>query len=375
MPRRVAVAFASVRGVTGTLAATARSVVPLLALLFAACSSSATGAPVPAAPVASAPPAPPPLVDLERGPIADRVRQRAAQALTRPDVDQSFDRLIDRVAAAPGVAEGGERLLEELAADPVIAEAFGAILEEVGEHPAMYALISELAAKNPGLSPDQISEQVGVHLELAVAPVVDGALEGPELKAVIDQLDARVSQSPHLRFALGSAVSAPQRIERWKRRAQELDGGVEPSPARTAELMLDHMFTVDRLARFYLDLTANPAVNRRLAELLRASLDAPVFRAHATRAVRALVTEPSFRSNMLGLFGVLLEPSEPAKVADRTARARGLLDRAGIPRAVAAFVQAVVDEPALATLGDRALADVMTDASVTALFDAMFDRW
>jgi hypothetical protein len=52
-----------------------------------------------------------------------------------------------------------------------------------------------------------------------------------------------------------------------------------------------------------------------------------------------------------------------------------LLERAGVARAIAGFVQAVIDDPALAALGDRALSDLMADASVTALFDAMFDRW
>jgi hypothetical protein len=347
----------------------------LALVLAAACAAGTAAPPVPSSPVAASPPPAPLLVDLERGPIADRVRQRVAQALARPDVDQSFDRLIERIAAGPGVAESGERLLGELAADPVIAEAFGALLEDVGEHPAMLVLVTDLAAKHPGLSADQISEKVGAHLELAMGPLVEGLIEGPELAAVIDQLDTRVSQSPHLRLALGTAISAPHRIARWKQRTQELNGGVEPSDARSVELMLDHMLTVDRLGRFYLDLTADPTVTRRVTELFRAALDAPAFRAEAVRAVRALVADRSFRANLLGLFGVLLEPAAPAKVAERTARARVLLERAGVARAVAGFVQAVVDEPALAALGDRALADLMADASVTALFDAMFDRW
>jgi hypothetical protein len=375
MPRDAPATFASVRAVIGSRAP--RLVMSTLTLVLAAACSAGTAAPSsPSAPAAaSPPPAAPLLVDLERGPIADRVRQRVAQALARPDVDRSFDRMIERVAAGPGVAESGERLLGELAADPVIAEAFGALLEDVGEHPAMLVLVTDLAAKHPDLSPDQISEKVGAHLELAMGPLVDGLIEGPELAVVIDQLDTRVSQSPHLRLALGTAISAPDRIARWKQRTRELNGGIEPSDARSAELMLDHMLTVDRLARFYLDLTADPTVTRRVTELFRAALDAPAFRAEAVRAVRALVAEPSFRASLLGLFGVLLEPAAPANVAERTARARVLLERAGVARAVAGFVHAVVDDPTLASLGDRALADLMADASVTALCDAMFDRW
>lgn len=308
--------------------------------------------------------------------------RRFEAALSKPESEQAMTALFERIGEDAQVAAAGERLLAAVVAEPRLGAAVEMLSGRVGEMPAMDRLAADLMASHPGLAPEQLGELAGVKVGEAITPALDQAmdamLERPDLARLFEDFGRRFARNRHVVAAIGAAMTKPGRTERWSKRLRALAGGKSPDRQRATDLILEHAFTVERCARFFISVLSTPELTARLTEATRAMLAAPSFRRHVSRLLETVVTDPVFQREALAVMEALLEHAVDGGKEDRTAvdaRLQALLMRPEVTRALAEFVAAVLTDPELAAIGDEAVAAVMKDPGFQASLDLLLDDW
>src|SRR5262245_59715511 len=103
-------------------------------------------------------------VEIDQARFNTEFERRAQAAVTKPEVEKSFDVLINGTFAEPSVSQAGQGLLSALGADPTLKLGFDAVLAKLATHPVMKQLALRLVRENPGASPDKIGELAGLRI-------------------------------------------------------------------------------------------------------------------------------------------------------------------------------------------------------------------
>jgi hypothetical protein len=314
--------------------------------------------------------------------LTGEFESRVSAAATAPAVEQAATACFETISADPLVAAAGERLLSALAESPKLATVGAAIVQALGESPPLQQIVTQLIADNPGMSPDAVGDAVGQRIEQVTSgPAFDRAfdqsfdkvLATPAVVKALANLQTAVANNPYLIGIIRGAIKDDEHLASWTKRLTELNGGKRPSSSEATNLLLEHWFTAGRLERFYVDLFSLPGTQAQFALAVVKLMDSPSFVAHLSDALESVAKDPQVQQQVVDVLNTMLldQPSE----ADLMAVLEPLLTTPGFALALAGFVDALVQDPALAPTGVEALEAIANDESVRALITELMTDW
>ena len=307
-----------------------------------------------------------PHVEIDAARLTAAIAQKADRVLARPDVDRAMNQLVAAISDDAEVGASGQRIFAKLGEDPELAAGADAIINGLSEHPATKKLLRKLAAENPRARADELPALFEARFNaVASSPAFDQAfdkafarvIDRPDVAAAVHRLERAATANPDVSRVFETAARSGATDAAVSRRLIALNGGARPDPARAADLFAEHAFSDDRIAQFYTTVFVLPAVTSKIAGACHRLLDAPAFQAHLARALRRMVADKGFQQAAIAaLVGVLENP----KSEDGLERAlEQLLGRPVVGGELAKLVGAVIDDPALAPIGNDAIGGVV----------------
>jgi hypothetical protein len=303
-------------------------------------------------------------------------------ALMRPSVDQAMDRFVDEVFSDPALASEGEALFEAAVSHPELSAAGDAFQDKLGELPEMQALIAQLMQRHPDASPDRIGQLAGEHiatvmdgpeLDRAFDRAIERLFERPKVRAAFDRLEQAWANNARLLENLGSVLEKALEDPRVQRHLAERNGGQSPDRARAMELFGKHALSAERLEQLQLGWLALPATRELARGLMTELARAPSFRDRVGRLFAALQANPAIQAEQLQAFGALLE--QPPNAARAMAAADRMVDSSHVEQVVADFLSAVIADPALQAIANRAIDRFTSEPAFVAYFERFATEW
>jgi hypothetical protein len=321
-------------------------------------------------------------VDIDGERLKTELERRADVVLQRPEVDEAFDGLAEAVTSDPAVARNGEALLGQLGSDPSLQPGFQAIIQAVGEHPTVAKVMARLTRENPRAGPDKLSELFEKKFNDAIdSPAFDKAfdkafaavLERPDVNGAIQLYERAAASNPELNRAIDDIIKARMNDPAWNRRVIALNGGKRPDRQLATQLLLDKAFSDDRLATFYVDVVSLPVIRAKTAAACGRLLQAPAFQRHIKHALRKMVGDAGFQQGAVAAMAGMMDTPRDAEALEAPIRA--LLERPVVGKELASLLKAVSKDPALAPIGNEAIAGIVADPGFNATLTRLIDSW
>lgn len=318
-------------------------------------------------------------VQLDGPYFREQLEQRASAALATPPAQRALDELFEGVAADPQASQSGQRLLSALGADPGLQPVFGQLIADLGQSPVVQRMVRDVMREHPAASPDE----VGALVEKRIGAIVDGpvfdkafdsafetVLQQRDVRAVMQQLEAKVGA--HSRSALRDTLdrrltdtTVHDKIVRW-------NGGSVPEPRKATSIVLDRLFTAERLALWYAQLYRLPAFKRELVVGCAQALETTSFKRMTTELVATLFANDAFRKRVYDGMLVLFQPKSSDQRVEAAVRA--LVGEPVVASALATWMTKVMADPELGTIGERALRAIWAAPEVPAHIAGLFDE-
>jgi len=321
-------------------------------------------------------------LDLDQPRLDAEMGRRFSAAVERPEVSKAFDDLMAKVGADPAVAQAGSSLTDALGADAGIRDSANAIIASFGSSPAVQQLAARIMSEHPDATPDQVGELASQRIAtITDGPRFKGAWERawnelmktPEVTGVLARLGGRLSKSDGFTSAIDAAVRAKISEQRVSDRLTELNGGQSPDAAKATDLLLQHAFAVERLARFYQDVLALPAVTKAIGGLAHDLAASPAFQKIAVDGVAGLLSDATVRAQAAALMTALL--TEDVTEDQLYQALQPLLMAPAMRKALVSTLDRMLAEPELGAISTRTLLPVMTDPAFVSAFARIFEGW
>ena len=272
--------------------------------------------------------------------------------------------------------------MTRLGNDPEIQRAGNAFVAEAIRRPAAMQAIRDLMRAHPDATPDQIGALTQQRIEAVTSgPAFQAAfgqawnelIEAPDVKAAFARFGDQVGRSrATLDLAVAAVVGHLDDVG-LQRRLTELNGGRVPDRARATDLVLEHAFSEDRLARFWKDLVALPSIHDGLSRAARGLLGSPAFQKDATTFVRTILTDATFRARGVDVMVLLLaDHPDQARLHDAIS---GLLQVPATRKALVTLIDQVLTDPSLRKVAGDALAPIAKDPGLQKLFTHLLTEW
>lgn len=320
-------------------------------------------------------------VEIDEARFDREVGQRFLAGANRPEAARGFEALVNGIMADPEIARDGGALLGELGADPGLADGLQEMMARVQANPAIQRFITKLVADHPGASPDEIGrlaqDQVA---RVTSSPAFSRAwsrawgelIADPDLAQAMQSLGRGVATSPALAAAI-QKIATIELDDRVRRRLVELAGGDVPDRERATELLLDHAFSEERCAQFYVTVTSSPAVHRELVAAMRVLVKAPSLRGILVAGARTIIDDPAFRDRADATFALVVDDGV---TEDRLYPAlHDLLATPSVHRAVADLIAHLRADPDLSSIGTSTIERILADPSITEALRRMAVDW
>jgi hypothetical protein len=299
-------------------------------------------------------------VEIDSARATAELDKRWDSALETPAVEQSIEKLWDGIAADPAVGKNGEKIMAALGEDPLLQGAMAKFMEQLGQEPSMRKMVQQIIKEHPRATEDQIGDLIekrisqvteGPAFDKAFDKAFDALMKRPEVAKMLNTLGEKVADNPHVDKAINAGLDKIGGDEAWGARVTAWNGGKVPDKQRATDLVLEKLFPVDRLSRFYVKVYGLPSVKKELAAGTAELLGAPAFQKLTAQLVRTLADDALFRKRATETMLVLFEPSDAA--LERATRQ--LLEAPVVPKAISTWGKGLMADASLALIGDKTL--------------------
>lgn len=321
-------------------------------------------------------------VEIDQSRLAAALPARMVASIKRPDVQPRFEALGQGLTTDPQVVQASSALVAHLGQDPEIQAAGNAFVAEAIRDPVVIHAIQDLMRAHPGASSDEIGaltqqriEAVtnGPEFQAAFTAAWNELLQAPDVNGAFRRLGDQIGRSKATLDLTLAAVVGHLDDAALQRRLTQLNGGRPPSRAKATDLFLEHAFSDDRLAGFWKDVTALPAIHDGLSLAARGLLESKAFQKDATTFVRTILTDETFRSRGVDVMVVLLSDHPDQATLHRVLGA--LLQTPAAHKAVATLVDQLITDPSLRTIAGDALAPIAKDPGLQKVFGHLLTEW
>lgn len=321
-------------------------------------------------------------VELDRSFLTSEIERRSEAAVAKPSVELRLNQLFMEAFGDPALSGRGDALFAKLGSAPELEADLGAVQEEITKLPALGKLARQVAAENPGASPEQIGELVGKKVEgVSESPEFDRAfdrafqrlLERPAVHGVFQRFGEKIMANEQMQAGIRSVLDTRATDAVLQRRIVELNGGAFPDKGQATRLLLDHAFTEARLEQHYVELFSLPVMRKSIAAAGAEILASPAFERHSRAILVILLRDAAFRQGLVDAFGALLEHGKDEQAMQATLER--VLVTPHVERALVQFISELLDDPELQVLGNRALGSISADAEYKKTLGKMLDGW
>ncbi|HVV88264.1 MAG TPA: hypothetical protein VHE35_34720 [Kofleriaceae bacterium] len=311
--------------------------------------------------------------------VMAKAQERGAEVMARPDVTAAFSTFLDRLIAEPRLASAASKLMAELQADPVLSHGLTVFGDSLASSPAVTSVAAAMARAHPEWSPADLGTAFGQRVEANWARmpaaraselflgVFSRAFDGPDAARFVGHFRERFGS------ALRGYVESDAVERRWTRRIIELGGGSRPSPSKAAELLVDHLWSLDRVAPILIAFFDDPEVVRACAAAAAGALELDHVRAAIVSAGKDVLDDPEVQRRVMAMMPVLLE-EDPSP--ERVLTAVGdVMQTPAIGAAVDKVVAALLADRKVQDAGDQLLTDLGHQPKVHQLADQLLYDW
>ena len=310
------------------------------------------------------------------------VARRASKAVDSKTVTARIEAVVDDFGTSPEIAKAGKELMGAVGSAPALTKLFSEVTTAFGKSAKVQAAMRKLRQEQPSLNDEQFvkaftglvernteSKAFNDGFETEFGKLVDK----PDVNRVFEKFGEQVSSSPYIQEAINGSLRKHILEGDWGKRLTKLNGGDSPNPARSTDLLLEHIFTPKRLQAFYVEVFSGVAtvghVRGAVADLLRA----PSFRGHVVKALATILGDPVFRQDCVSAMEVLIEKS-PTK-NQVAAAVRKLTEHPLTQKAMVKLVDSIVSDPEMKKIGDKALQNISRDPAVRKAILKLMNDW
>ncbi len=272
--------------------------------------------------------------------------------------------MLDRLFDTPAVTQAGERLLDRLSTAPELEPQYEQFLAGLLEQPALMQAFAAVAAEQPGVSPEALTERVVARLSEGVdGPEFDAALDGALERLLdrppVDEAFARMAEALVERSRLAERLSALLRS--WQ---PDLEAavGVPMTDERFEDRFMAHLFEPGRTHALGVLVSERLVVDPAIPQSFAALLADDAFFAACASLVASMLSSPGFDERATAVFAGLIEKVDAAELERRVDRA---LVTPELERAVAVWADTVIKAESFGQVADR-LGAVLDDPNVQA---------
>jgi hypothetical protein len=316
------------------------------------------------------------LVQIRTLEVEAAVAARTSAAFDRPAVAQAFDAALGALANDPKVSPRLAAFLAKLQADPRIAGVVNDLMDHLMDDPRVAANVQQIMADNPGATPDQVGDLFGNQLaQRWASPEVSKAW-----LAGWDEVTKKVGARPGVAAMFSSLVnkatsglSTPASELELSRTLIEKNGGQFPDLNKATQLVLDQMWTNDRIDKLLIMLLTNPTVRSATAQFLSDVLaDEEITKAVISQAGAIAANKVTY-GKALRALQVLY--AKDVAVADAASSLRALMTDDALTAGLGDLLSSLAKSPRLAALATKWYDTMAADPKLESDLTAFLDNW
>jgi hypothetical protein len=304
------------------------------------------------------------------------VAARTAAAFQRPAVAQAFDAALAGLASDPRLSTQLSAFMDKLQADPRIAGMVKELMDHLMDDPQVVANLQQIMAENPGSTPQQIGEKFGNQFaQRWESPEVNQAwmVAWDELTKKIGARPEAAAMFTSVLNKATSGLASPEAESKVSRKLIEKNGGQPPDLNKATQLVLDQMWTNDRIDKLLVMLLTNPTVRTATAQFLADVLaDEDISKAVVAQAGTIAANKATYAKTLRALQALY---GKDIVVADVSATLRALTTDDALTGGIGDLLSTIAKSPRLSALATKWYDTMASDPKLKADAAAFLDNW
>jgi hypothetical protein len=308
--------------------------------------------------------------------LSSEVEKRTGAAFARPAVSKATDDALGSLMADSRVSDRLATLVTKLQSDTRIAGAIQVLMTRLMDDPQVVAAVQQLMAENPGATQEQIGEMFGGMFEKRWnTPAVNEAW-----MEAWNAFQVRLGGGPQL-AALWSAILGKLTggiddmvsTRRTEKRLTELNGGTMPDPAKATQLLLDNMWSTQRIDDLIVKLLGNKTARQATATLIADLLGVDAVAKSVTDQAGAVAASAKVQTKAVKALQALYV--KDLKIENVRTTLMTFTTDPEIVAAIGGVLETVATSPRVAELGNAWFETVRKDPQMQADLTAFFTTW